>query len=303
MAGVGQSLGLMEIAIKNAAGTWLTTSSGTGWPTADASAAATQLFLSGQWPTVPTNTYSSVTLINQPGNITWPITSSPFMFVRVDSTTRGAAGPLLLALINYMLGAGQSFLPSQGFSYVPSVVLSLVLSTSVPLISVNNAFPSWYNETTGGNKWVGAGDSVFAQAKDTYIRNSVQTLMAAAAAAQLAASKAAAAASSSSSSSSSSGSLGNLSGINLASLAGVSQLQSTQNSQSSQIQILQNIAIASLVFALVALGIAIFAIVRLVVLSSSGTHQGGLSGVMPGSMNDGSVKGNRSFTGNLDSGL
>ena len=112
--GYGQAYGLLEVAIKNAAGTWLTTS-GSGWPTADASAAATQLYLSGSYPTNPTGPYSSVSLINQPGSLTWPITSAPFMFVRVDSTSRGASGPLLLSFINYLLGAGQSFLPTLGF--------------------------------------------------------------------------------------------------------------------------------------------------------------------------------------------
>ena len=301
LSGNGQALGLMEVAIKNLDGTWLTTSSGSGWPTADVGAAAAELVQSNTWPTDPTADFNSVSLINRAGNLTWPITSSPFMFVRVDTTPRGASGPLLLAFINYMLGTGQSALPSLGFGALPSVLLSLVLSKSVPLISVDNRYPAWFNEVSSGNAWLAAGDNVLAAAKDTYTRSSVSQLVASAAAAQLAAAKAAQLGTSGGSSSS--GNV-NISGINLNSLAGVSQLQSTQDNQSNQIKLLQNVAIAALAFALASLGLAIFAVVRLFVVSTIGYgHAGSLSGVMPGSMNAGSVKGTGSFRDGNDSGM
>ncbi len=68
----------MEVHIKNADGVWLTSAK------ADLGAAAVQLFAAGGWPANPVSDFSGVSLLNQPGPQTWPITSMPFMMVRVD---------------------------------------------------------------------------------------------------------------------------------------------------------------------------------------------------------------------------
>jgi hypothetical protein len=59
---------------------------------ADIPAAASQLFQSGGWPSDPTADFTAVSIVNQPGDNTWPVASLPFMFVRTDLVADGESG-------------------------------------------------------------------------------------------------------------------------------------------------------------------------------------------------------------------
>jgi hypothetical protein len=64
-AGVGRSFGrLKEVSLQNKAGLFLTSAE------SDVSAAASELFKSG-WPSDPTEDFSGVSLLDQPGENTW----------------------------------------------------------------------------------------------------------------------------------------------------------------------------------------------------------------------------------------
>ncbi|KAF5842494.1 hypothetical protein DUNSADRAFT_6738 [Dunaliella salina] len=140
-AGVGQSFtALTEVSLQNKAGKFLTTKE------SDVSAAASQLFQSG-WPSDPTDDFSGVSLLNQPGETTWPIAAMPMVFVRTDAVGMGATGPLLVAFLDYlMLESTQADIQVEGFKPLPSDVLTYVRTRALPLINTDPKFPKWFYE-------------------------------------------------------------------------------------------------------------------------------------------------------------
>ena len=72
---------------------------------ADVPAAAQQLFASGGFPTDPSADWSGVSLLNQPGANTWPITAMPCIYARPDQADRGSSGQLVVAFLTFMLSA------------------------------------------------------------------------------------------------------------------------------------------------------------------------------------------------------
>ena len=65
----------------------------------------TQLFASGGWPSDPTDDFSAVSLLDQPGERTWPISSMPFMFVRTDNMGAGARATWLIFGLDFPRGS------------------------------------------------------------------------------------------------------------------------------------------------------------------------------------------------------
>ncbi len=91
------------------------------------------------------------------------------MFVRTDLTDRGDAGPLLVALITFMLddGVQKSFLPALGFSPLPPEVQRYAVERALPLLQVDTQARAWSMEmgssltngegATAGQHGVGPG--------------------------------------------------------------------------------------------------------------------------------------------------
>ena len=200
----------------------------------------------------------------------------------------------MAAFLNYaMSSAAQANLPGLGFGQVPTAVIQYSVQRALPLLSVDTSQgASWYFEPSAGVKFTGAVNNVFSGAKDSYVHTAaIQLILAAETKSN----------STTLSSSGSSGSL-NVSALNLTSqLSGIATLQGQVNQNNSQIAILTSIAIASLVFGISGLALALFATIRLMIV---GSHGAGQHSVYPGSMSGGvsgsqSVKGAKGGSGSL----
>ena len=201
----------------------------------------------------------------------------------------------MAAFLNYIMSStAQANLVGLGFGQVPTAVIAYSVQRALPLLSVDTSQGApWYFEPSAGIKFDGAVNNVFSAAKDTYVHTAaIQLILAAQTKSN-----------STTSSGISTGSL-NVSALNLTSqLGSVSSLQGQVNQNQSQIAILTSIAIASLVFGISGLALAMFATIRLVIV---GTHVvRGNHSVYPGSMSGNgsqSVKGAKGGGGGGSSG-
>jgi len=254
-AGNGIELGLLEVTIQNANGFWVTSQ------TADVSAAASALFQSGNgWPAMPSDDFSGVSLLNQPGDTVFPICAMPFMLVRTDLTTKSESGPLAAAFVQYMLSdAAQDILPGIGFARLPSDVRDYAISKALPLLMTDPRFPPWVVESGSSIKHAGAGAGVLSSFRDTYIHIASQS------AGGVAATTVA-------------NGTGNvdLSSLNLDSLAGIDAMKESIASLQDQVDGLRAIAAAGLAFGIIALIVALYITIRILVLHSTGSFLKGL---------------------------
>ncbi|KAJ9515713.1 hypothetical protein QJQ45_002650 [Haematococcus lacustris] len=266
--------GVTEVSLQNAAGNYLMSSQ------SDVSAAASQLFQAGGWPTDPTADFSAVTVVNQPGATTWPIASLPFMFVRLDMTTAGDSGALLVALVNYLLRPStQASMPLLGLQALPLDVLGYTVSRALPLIVPDMRASKWMYELAAA-QYLGAGDFVMTDPslKTTYLlsesialRSSVATLAGAV--------------------------LNQTSNINVTALlanytsnAVPPDLLDRLTAMDNQLSKLQSVAIAGVIFGIAGVALALFAFCRVFVVAAT-------SAVFPGSMaTTSSVRRGKSFS-------
>ncbi|GIL55471.1 hypothetical protein Vafri_11031 [Volvox africanus] len=139
----GLDLNLIEVAIRNKDGYFVTTQTG------DVPGAASALFKSDGWPKSPTQSFSGVSVLNQPGAATFPIVAMPFMFVRTDLTSRGDTGSLLQTFITFMLGsyAQNVIAPAAGFSPLPSEVRQYATERALPLLQIDTRAKMWTFES------------------------------------------------------------------------------------------------------------------------------------------------------------
>jgi len=154
-AGVGQSFtALVEVSLRNRAGKFLTSQE------SDVSAAALELFKGSSWPSKPTDDFSGVSLLNQPGEKTWPIATMPMVFVRTDAIGMGATGHLLVAFLDFMmLESTQEDIKSENFEPLPKDVLTYVKSKALPLINTDPRNEKWFYEADR-TPFRGADDNV-----------------------------------------------------------------------------------------------------------------------------------------------
>ncbi len=69
------------------------------------------------------------------------------------STARGSSGPLLAALITYILSpSAQANLPSLGFAPLSSTVVQYCMQRALPLLSVDTRYAPWFFEPSSGTK-------------------------------------------------------------------------------------------------------------------------------------------------------
>ncbi|GFR39734.1 hypothetical protein Agub_g216 [Astrephomene gubernaculifera] len=260
----GHELNLLEVAVKNKAGNFVTSQTG------DIPGAATALFKSDAWPKSPTQSFSSVSVLNQPGTSTFPIVAMPFMFVRTDLTSRGDSGTLLLAFLNFMLDsyAQDTIASAVGFSALPAEVRQYAKERAVPLLQVDTRAKSWTFESgsvlpagKGSADYVissfaGSYENVNSQAfADFYQAYSLQQNQKNAAAANTTA--------------------GNGTSANSTSLADVpANLKDKLDKMESKIAILEAITITAIVFGVVGLTLGIFVSCRMFVHASIWGNQG-----------------------------
>ncbi|EFJ40785.1 hypothetical protein VOLCADRAFT_99334 [Volvox carteri f. nagariensis] len=139
----GLDLNLVEVAIQNKEGNFVTTQTG------DVPGAASALFKSDAWPKDPLQSFSAVSVLNQPGATTFPIVAMPFMFVRTDLTNRGDAGALLQSFLTFLLGdwAQHVIAPAAGFSPLPAEVRQYTTERALPLLQIDTRAKMWTFES------------------------------------------------------------------------------------------------------------------------------------------------------------
>ncbi|KAG1675595.1 hypothetical protein FOA52_014183 [Chlamydomonas sp. UWO 241] len=253
----GAEAGLLEVSVLNRNGKWLTSA------LADLSAAAAELYASGNgWPSKPSSDFSSVSLLNQAGDATWPISAMPFMMLRSDLVGRAESGPLTVAFVKHMLSDdSQATLLKIGFAPLPEDVLEYARTKAVPLLNADPKYPAWYIESKSGTTYRGAGASVLSGAKDTYVHITSTSTSPAAAAASVTATAVVNA---------SAGAL-NLSSLNIEGIAGIANMGKQIDDLTNQVNVLTSIAIGGLTFGITGLLIGIFIVVRVFVLTSTGS--------------------------------
>ncbi|KAG2448438.1 hypothetical protein HYH02_006330 [Chlamydomonas schloesseri] len=272
----GLDLNLIEVAVRNKDGNYVTSQTG------DVPAAASALFKSDAWPKSPLLSFASVSCLNQPGANTFPIVAMPFMFVRTDLTSRGDSGALLVAYLTFMLDtfAQNTIAKALGFEPLPTEVRQYTTERALPLLQVDTRSKAWVFES-GSTLSAGRGstDNVISGFGGSYENLNAQGFADFYKAYNLAQNRAQASkAASGGNSSSGSGGGGNYTAV----LSGIppdliDQLDSLQN----QVDILKAVAITAVVFGILGLSLAIFTSCRMFVHMSLWGAAGAVGG--PGS--------------------
>ena len=117
-SGHGHALGLAEVALQNKDGNYLKSEA------ADIAGAVTQIMsvipnADGDWAN------SNLSLLDLPGEKTWPIVAFSYLFIRKDLTNTGRTGPAIKAFAEIVLSAeGQGMLEEFGFEPVPAAIIA-----------------------------------------------------------------------------------------------------------------------------------------------------------------------------------
>eukprot|EP00466_Bigelowiella_natans_P013909 jgi/Bigna1/77795/fgenesh1_pg.50_\ len=120
-SGFGHRLGLQEIKLKNRAGRFLDSKE------ADLGAAATaalsQTPAQGGLPSIATQSFAQVSLLDKEGTNTWPITLMSYMYVEQNLTLKEQNGQLLKSFIEFVLSDdGQTIAEEFSFVRVPASI-------------------------------------------------------------------------------------------------------------------------------------------------------------------------------------
>mmetsp|Transcript_34660 Transcript_34660/g.83733 ORF Transcript_34660/g.83733 Transcript_34660/m.83733 type:complete len:886 (-) Transcript_34660:215-2872(-) len=159
-AGHGNSEGLQEIALKNAAGKELRSTD------ADISEAANQK--ASSLPTDPTSAdWSAVEFYNMPGDTTWPITVMSYLYVRKDvSGLNAGTAALLKAFLTFILEEGQTLATDFGFRGLPDSVLTKSKEAVGQLTMPTGVTEFTFETSTDAG--AGAGDYVISQKRRSF---------------------------------------------------------------------------------------------------------------------------------------
>lgn len=65
--------------------------------------------------------------MNAPDDTAWPLTLMSYVFIRTDVRAFGLSGPVLQALVQFLLGSGQSVLPDFSIGQLPSSIQTYAL--------------------------------------------------------------------------------------------------------------------------------------------------------------------------------
>jgi len=137
-AGHGHKLGMNEIKLQNKDGMYLTSKEAN---IAGAANSATLPASDGDW--------SAVSLLDQAGDNTWPITTFSYLYLRKDLTPLGSAGGVLRAFMQYVLSEeGQALVADYGFEPVSQKVLDLN-AAAMSQLRFDPKAPMWDFELAG----------------------------------------------------------------------------------------------------------------------------------------------------------
>jgi hypothetical protein len=159
-AGHGIKEGLNEVAIANANGKMVKSS------TADKSAAALE---SKTIPAALDADWSAASLLDAPGDNSWPMMTFSYFYIRQDMHAMGESGALVQALVKYMYSTeGQAHLVEFGFVSVPKEIVDKAVA-AIETVALAPGVVEWAFETEGTTqKYVGQMDHIFSGKRGNY---------------------------------------------------------------------------------------------------------------------------------------
>eukprot|EP00457_Paulinella_chromatophora_P004219 gb/GEZN01004229.1/.p1 GENE.gb/GEZN01004229.1/~~gb/GEZN01004229.1/.p1 ORF type:complete len:534 (+),score=64.08 gb/GEZN01004229.1/:95-1603(+) len=164
----GQAAGLNEASLLNQAGVYVTSLN-----TAGIQAAANQAIEAG----LPANdaSWKDVSLLNLPGETTWPLSVFSYVYVRADQTKRGERGSLLKAFFDFILSTeGQELVKEFSFVPVGEKLLSINKVGLAKMTFAPEVIPYTFEVAT--SPIIGAGDRVISSKRDSYERFTISTI-------------------------------------------------------------------------------------------------------------------------------
>lgn len=157
-AGHGHKLGLSEIALKNAAGKYLTSKE------ADVGSVTSQVPL----PAADAS-WADVSLMNKPGDTTWPITTFSYLYIRKDLTAMGRSSAAVKAFAEFIISQeGQDMVPEFGFDGVPANVLDIARAGLAQLKLSADATPFTFESAAATLKGAGMMPFVLSGKRQSY---------------------------------------------------------------------------------------------------------------------------------------
>lgn len=164
-SGHGHDDGLSEIELENSEG--LFQSSLEAIPRGGVALAASKAVENNVVPSDPLKSFGNVSLHNMAGDITWPIVAVSYVYLRKDMTAAGSAGPLLKAFLDFVISEeGQALAETYGFVGIPQAMLD-VAQAAIDALALDPEEATWSFEesTTAGT---GQGDTVFSVKRRSY---------------------------------------------------------------------------------------------------------------------------------------
>lgn len=152
----GLSLGLKEALLQNKDGQFLT------------SATASPIgALAGLQLPAPDESWAGVSLVNQAGPNTWPMTAFTYMLVQKDLTDFGETGVLLQSWLEYVHSTEAAAMATEfGFTQVPASIVTPNLAAIADLIVDPDVKPFAFEHAT--TPVIGAGPRVFSSKRKTH---------------------------------------------------------------------------------------------------------------------------------------
>lgn len=162
-AGYGWNANLEEVWLKNRDGNYLTSKE------ADVPEAARVAVAEGQIPTSCLSDFSEVSLLDQPGERTFPITTVSYIYLRQDLRYIGSSVGVLVAMLEFLLSEdAHPYFAEHSFFPPPDEVADLSRRGVAELLLPSDA-PSWQFETsTRTRPGVGSSPYVFSGKRKTY---------------------------------------------------------------------------------------------------------------------------------------
>lgn len=170
-SGHGQSAGLAEIELKNAAGNFVNS-----FDPANIQAAATQAVAQAKFPLEPSASFADADMfINMPGPNTWPICATSYIYVDKNLTSLGSSAPVLKAALEFILSEeGQELVSDYGFIGLPPALHSIA-TRAVEQLTLPADHPEWFYESST-DKELGSGPFVFSVKRNAALEYEVGQL-------------------------------------------------------------------------------------------------------------------------------
>jgi len=166
-SGHGRDAGLLEVAIQNLDGNYLT------WPESDVGNALLQ---AENLPTDYTADMSQIDLIHLQGANTWPISQLSYLFLRADQTAKPETGALLKTVARILFDAQvqADMFPQYGFTALPAQKLSLALN-NLEKLQLASGVEEWTIEDST-IPLVGQGPRVLSAKRKSWVEEELENI-------------------------------------------------------------------------------------------------------------------------------